>query len=66
MGTDDRVALQGGILENARSIPYRAPPLGGELTDLSGPLRHARYQSALTIDNAGKPAPREIAGVARL
>ena len=39
------------------AVPGRLDPLA----DLSGSLRHTRYMSALAIDNAGKPVPREMA-----
>ena len=60
MSSNEHVPLNGRILENTRSIFGRAPPFRGQLTELGSSLRNARYESALTVDDSGKPARQDI------
>ena len=60
MSSNEHVPLKGWILEYTCLMFDRAPPFRGELTDLGSSFRNARYESALTVDDSGKPARRNI------
>ena len=54
----ERIPLKGGVLEQPRLIFDGAPPFRGELADLGA--WNARDESALAIDDGGKPVPRDV------
>jgi hypothetical protein len=62
IGINEYVALKGGILKYTRSTFGRASTFRRELTDLGSSFWNARYKSALAVDDAGKPARRDITG----
>src|SRR5262249_24454663 len=60
IGANERVALKGEILEYARLIFDRTPPLDGELPNLGSSLRNARDKATFTIDDADQPIRRYV------